>query len=68
MGFTRAYRERVEEMLSAVAPIASKPMFGGRSAPQHGGGGGIGAVGPGFLALLGGLYGVRRWTQRRRSR
>ena len=29
MGFTPAYRERVEELLSAVAPITTKPMFGG---------------------------------------
>ena len=29
MGFRPAYRERVEELLSAVAHITTKPMFGG---------------------------------------
>ncbi|MCH7905514.1 MAG: TfoX/Sxy family protein [Armatimonadetes bacterium] len=29
MGFTPEYRERIEEILSAVAPIQTRPMFGG---------------------------------------
>lgn len=29
MGFTQAYRERIEELLSVVVPITSRAMFGG---------------------------------------
>ena len=29
MGFTPEYRERIEEILSGVAPIQTRPMFGG---------------------------------------
>lgn len=29
MGFTPEYRERIEEMLSGVVPIQTRPMFGG---------------------------------------
>jgi Ca-activated chloride channel family protein len=76
LGIERKNKKRTEKERSAriersgqaaveTRADRSQPMFG--KSRSHGGGG-LGALGPGFAVLLVGLYGARLWLRRRRGR
>ncbi len=58
----KAQTNRRQQVSKPTRADRSKPMFGDRKAT---GGSGMGAVGPAFVGLMLGLYGVRRWQARR---